>query len=110
MYSHRILDTICFPLSTEAIGLGGQSARHDILSSLVRALLKYGGTIFLLLFTGSLKYPTMTILVSSPFDSNMYLGYNMDIMRQSACLVVSSITRFSSGFPYIARRWVRPET
>ena len=31
--------------------------------------------------------------------SKKKVGYNMDTMRQSACLVVNSITVYSYGFP-----------
>ena len=36
--------------------------------------------------------------------------YNMDIMRQSTCLVVNPITVDSYVSSLIARRWVRPQT
>ena len=38
------------------------------------------------------------------------VGYNLDIMRQSACLVLNQITVYSFGSSLIARRWVRPQT
>ena len=38
------------------------------------------------------------------------VGYNLDITRQSACLVLNPITVYSYGFLLIARRWVRPQT
>ena len=38
------------------------------------------------------------------------VGYNLDIMRQSACLVLNPITVYSYVSYLIARRWVRPQT
>ena len=38
------------------------------------------------------------------------VGYNMDIMRQSACLVVNPTTVYSNDSTLVARRWVRPQT
>ena len=38
------------------------------------------------------------------------VGYNLDIMRQSACLVLNPITFIAMVSSLIARRWVRPQT
>ena len=39
------------------------------------------------------------------------VGYNLDIMRQSACLVLNPITVYSYMVSsLIARRWARPQT
>ena len=38
------------------------------------------------------------------------VGYNLDAMRQSACLVLNPITAYSYGSSLIARLWVRPQT
>ena len=39
------------------------------------------------------------------------VGYNLDVMRQSACLVVNPINVYSYVVSsLIARRWVRPQT
>ena len=38
------------------------------------------------------------------------VGYNMDIMQQSECLVVNPITVDSYGSSLIERRWVRRQT
>ena len=40
------------------------------------------------------------------------VGYNLDIMRQSACLVIMQTQSrlIAMVFSLIARRWVRPQT
>ena len=41
----------------------------------------------------------------------MYIrvGYSLDIMRQSVCMVVNPIIVNSYDFLVFARRWVRPQ-
>ena len=53
--------------------------------------------------------------VSDQFKKNIKrykrVGYNVDIMLQSACLAVNQVTVDSYGFfSLIRRRWVRPQT
>ena len=38
------------------------------------------------------------------------VGYNLDAMRQSACLVLNQITVYRYGFLFNARPWVRSQT
>ena len=70
------------------------------------------------IFYGDLVYKLKRI-VGKPNFSDQFkkivkrytqVGYNLDIMRQSACLVLNPITVYSYGFLFIARRWVWPQT
>ena len=70
------------------------------------------------IFYGDLVYKFKRI-VGKPNFSDQFkkivkryirVGYNLDIMRQSACLVLKPITVYSYGFSLIARRWTRPQT
>ena len=38
------------------------------------------------------------------------VGYNLEIMRQSACLVLNPIMVYSYGFLFNFTTWVRPQT
>ena len=70
------------------------------------------------IFYGDLVYKFKRI-VGNPNFSDQFekivkryirVGYNLDIMRQSACLVLNPITVYSYGFLFDERRWVRPQT
>ena len=70
------------------------------------------------IFYGDLVYKFKRI-VGKPNFSDQFkkivkryirVGYNLDIMRQSACLVLNPITVYSFVSSLIARRWVRPQT
>ena len=62
--------------------------------------------LFLALPRGCLQF----VIVVFP-DHTHLLFFILDIMRQSACLVLNPITRFIAMFSsLIARRWVRPQT
>ena len=50
------------------------------------------------------------VIVVFPDHSHLHFGYNLDIMRQSACLVLNPITVYNYGSSLIARQWVRPQT
>ena len=69
------------------------------------------------IFHGDLVYKFKRI-VGKPNVSDQFkkivkryirVGYNLDVMRQSACLVLNPIT-IAMVFSLIARRWVRPQT
>ena len=66
------------------------------------------GTISEPKFYGDLVYKFKRI-VGKPYISDQFkkivkryirVGYNLDIMRQSACLVLNLITVYSYGFPF----------
>ena len=70
------------------------------------------------IFYGDLVYKFKRI-VGKPNFSDQFkkivkryirVGYNLDIMRQSACLVLNPIMVYCYGSSLIARRWVRPQT
>ena len=70
------------------------------------------------IFYGDLVYEFKRI-VGKPNFSDQFkkivkryirVGYNLDIMRQSACLVLNPITVIAMVSSLIARRWVRPQT
>ena len=71
------------------------------------------------LFYGDSDYKFQRIVGKSNFSDQFKkiikrykkVGYNLDIMRQSACLVVNPFTVYIYMFSsLIARRWVRPQT
>ena len=70
------------------------------------------------IFYGDLVYKFKRI-VGKPNFSDQFkkivkryvrVGYSVDIMRQSACLVLNPITVIAKVSSLIARRWVRPQT
>ena len=69
-----------------------------------------------LIFYGDLVYKFKGIVGKSNFSDQfkkivkryIRVGYNLDIMRQSVCLVLSPITVYSYGFLF--NWWVRPQT
>ena len=70
------------------------------------------------IFYGDFVYKFKRI-VGKPNFSNQFkkiltrykkVGYNLDIMRQSVCMIVNPITVYSYISSLIARRWVRPQT
>ena len=70
------------------------------------------------IFYGDLVYKFKRIVGKPSFNDQfkkivkryIRVGYNLDIMRQSACLVLNPITVYGYGFSLTARRWVRPQT
>ena len=49
------------------------------------------------------------VIVVFPDHTHYFCAiYNIDIMRQSACLVLNLITVYSHGFLLIDRHWVTP--
>ena len=71
-----------------------------------------------LIFHSDLVYKCKRI-VGKPNFSNQFkkivkryirVGYNLDIMRQSACLVLNPSRFIAMVSSLIARRWVRPQT
>ena len=70
------------------------------------------------IFYGDLVYKFKRI-VEKPYFSDQFkkivkryvrAGYKLDVMRQSACLVLNPITVIAMVSFLIARRWVRPQT
>ena len=70
------------------------------------------------IFHGGLVYKFKRIVGKPNFSDQLKkivkrytrVGYNLDIMQQSACLVLNPITVYSYGFLLIARWCVRPQT
>ena len=70
------------------------------------------------IFYGDLVYKFKRIVGKANFSDQFKniikrfkkVGYSLDIMQQSACLVFNPITVYIYGSSLIARRWVRPQT
>ena len=70
----------------------------------------YGGLVYK--FKRTVGKPNFSDQFKKIVKRYINVGYKLDFMRQSACLVLNPITVYSCGFlsSLIARRWVRPET
>ena len=69
-------------------------------------------------FYGDLVYKLKKIVGSNNFSAQFIktfshykkIGYNNNVLQQTACLVVNPITVGNFAFLYIARRWVGLQT
>ena len=72
--------------------------RNDALSLVLNISLFYGDLVYK--FKRIVGKPEFSDQFKKIVKRHIRVGYNLDIMRQSACLVLNPITVYSYGFPF----------